>query len=243
MTPLASGWTRLGWFVCAVVMTVALVPAGVAAQAELLPAATLRSVPGLSDQVWPADFNRDGFPDLAGGRNSVQIALGNGDGTFRPPVSTGTVGGVRGVGDLNGDRFIDIVAVFGTDRLLVLPGNGDGTFQPARPVFPGEGFELRSVMVVDLDNDGRRDLAFSEYTDLNTWALFVLAGRGDFTFEEPILVPTGGPAQGTTGDFNGDGLLDIALAHMFSRELTIHLNSGQLQFTSTSVALPYLPPI
>ena len=208
---------RLGWFVCAGLITVGLVPAGAAAQSELVPAATLRSVSGLADQVWPADFNRDGFPDLAGGWGSVQIALGNGDGTFKPPVPAALDGMVRGVGDMNGDRFVDIIA-FSGEGLVVLPGNGNGTFQPARVV--GNGWN-DFVLVVDLNHDGRRDLALRGADPVSgRLALVVLAGRGDFTFEEPVavsLLTDFGPAQGTTGDFNGDGLLDIALAPYLPR--------------------------
>src|SRR5205823_3386561 len=54
-----------------------------------------------------ADFNGDGLADLATGdpaHNSVAIHLGNGDGTFQPPINTPFPGGYGNiaVADFNG---------------------------------------------------------------------------------------------------------------------------------------------
>src|ERR1700675_1681583 len=59
-----------------------------------------------ADAIVTGDFNSDGIPDLAMASNSgVSVALGKGDGTFRPRVNY-AVGGVPvfiAVADLNGD--------------------------------------------------------------------------------------------------------------------------------------------
>jgi hypothetical protein len=60
-----------------------------------------------------ADFNGDGFPDLAVANclsNTVSVLLGNGDGTFQAATSyaVGKQPISVGVGDFNGDGFIDI---------------------------------------------------------------------------------------------------------------------------------------
>src|SRR5687767_4085426 len=97
---------RYSWLVAALLITAEVGPPPTA-QAPLLPFAGLRVLPQTHGQVWPADFNRDGITDLASGADDivsegeefVQIALGHGDGTFRAPIVSTTIGMVRAVGE------------------------------------------------------------------------------------------------------------------------------------------------
>jgi len=78
------------------------------------------------------------------GTNSVQVLLGNGDGTFRTPGAYAVGAAPSGivVADFNSDGNPDI-AVTNTndDTISILLGNGDGTFQPATtvPLVNGKG--------------------------------------------------------------------------------------------------------
>jgi hypothetical protein len=113
------------------------------------------------------DFNGDGKLDLAvaimgnpNSNGSVDVLLGNGDGTFQ--AGTSYVVGSRpnsiAVGDFNGDGKVDLaVANQSSDSVSVLAGNGDGTFQPA--VNFGAGSFPYSVAVGDFNGDGKPDLA------------------------------------------------------------------------------------
>jgi hypothetical protein len=76
------------------------------------------------------DFNRDGKLDFAVAANSLQVFLGNGDGTFQPPANylTGTGAFYVSAADLNHDGKLDLV-VTDLAGLFILMGNGDGTFQ------------------------------------------------------------------------------------------------------------------
>jgi len=90
------------------------------------------------------DVNRDGKLDLivSGCQNScfpqggfISVLLGNGDGTFRTPVSYSTGEAYSRallVLDLNGDGTMDMVA-YASD-LIVFIGNGEGTFLPPHDI-------------------------------------------------------------------------------------------------------------
>jgi hypothetical protein len=166
------------------------------------------------------DFNRDGFKDLVvtnASSNTISVLLGNGNGTFLGPQSfaAGTHPGSVAVGDFNGDGKLDlVVANSGTNTVSVLLGNGDGTFVGAR------GFDAGStpvsVHVGDFNGDRITDLVVANAGSSNT--VSVLLGNGDGTFQPPRNVPAGGDpgsvvAGVTVGDFNGDGIQDLAVAN------------------------------
>lgn len=104
------------------------------------------------------DVNNDGFPDIV--TPGLYILIGNGDGTFKPPVLH-TLYGVTNLQlrDINNDGKLDVVAVAGLNGFLdVLLGNGNGTFQTAKNfgVFLGRV----TIGVADLNGDGLLDVAY-----------------------------------------------------------------------------------
>jgi len=182
-----------------------------------------------------ADFNGDGKADLAvsdTGSRVLSISLGNGDGTFQqaatyPVPSTCQLASLF-VGDFNGDNKIDL---FGFclvgNQVLVFPGDGDGTFGTAIPsplpalAFAGDipilGIAAgMNGTVGDFNGDGKLDLVVALVTDLtnfppSTTSAFFVPGNGDGTFGTAIeLTQTNQAVSITSGDFNGDGKLDLA---------------------------------
>jgi len=113
------------------------------------------------------DFNDDGNLDIATGIQTagqtvegfIQIALGNGDGTFRAAPSVPNVTRVTTpllVGDINGDGNLDLI----TGGLGYF-GQGDGTF----PTFSGTSPNPNTyVLTGDFNGDGSLDLVSEEYT-------------------------------------------------------------------------------
>jgi hypothetical protein len=119
-----------------------------------------------------SDFNGDGKLDVAVANsqaNSVGILLGQGDGTFQPPVNypTGSVPYSIAIADFNNDGKIDIaVANSQSNSAGVLLGNGDGTFQPVAN-FSGGGPNTLSIAAGDFNGDGTIDLALANESFLS----------------------------------------------------------------------------
>lgn len=175
-----------------------------------------RTVVSGGNPSWVAvgDFNHDGHADIAvanepdpnfpltpatvGGpaHNSVSILLGNGDGTFQPSIDTPTLGALRlAVADFNGDGKLDLAVATGTSSpVQILLGNGDGTFVVSSTTVNSVDGRL---LVADFNHDSKLDLLTSGSELLGN-------GDGTFTLGPPI------PGAWIAGDFNGDGLTDLA---------------------------------
>lgn len=169
-----------------------------------------------SYQLAAGDFNGDGKVDLAvadGGSNKsngeLVVLLGNGDGTFRQPISEGARNQIAvAVADFNGDGKADLVAYnWVSSEILILLGNGSGGFGYGNSQeYPISG--VSGVVVADFNGDGKPDVAVMS----NFKAPVVLLGNGDGTFTTAASPAYNGDLilQAAAGDFNGDGLSDLA---------------------------------
>ena len=193
-----------------------------------------------------ADFNGDGRPDLVvvlPYRNEVQVLLSNGDGTFAPMPPILIPDGVDFVatGDFNGDGKADIVTTLGgATNLTILLGNGDGTFAAAA-ASPAVEYEVWDVVVGDFNGDGISDLAVQNVEgSAQGWVTILLGNRnGTFTLSDNL--PIDNPSSYmTVGDFNGDGILDLAGSTYVggscpsSGSVAVMLGNGDGTFTRTA---------
>lgn len=165
---------------------------------------TFRTGPALSPPGEPfaADFNGDGITDiLVGPPGRATVVLSNGDGTFRTPIAVPACSELHIIGDFNGDGKPDLIC-----SNAVLLGNGDGTFQTPIPHSLAIGGNL--LVVADFNHDGILDILDLQPSN----ALAVALGRGDGTFATETVAVAAAPRFqfGVTGDFNGDGIPDLA---------------------------------
>ena len=182
----------------------------------------LGAVTGLSiDAV--GDFNGDGKPDiLQQGNGTLLVLLGNGDGTFRPAISTPSGAALASlvVEDLNGDGKADVIGVFGTNIIVYL-SKSDGTFAPGVPYSLGTATAPASATVLlspgDFNGDKHLDIGVSLPSSTNQRAgtEVVFLGNGDGTLQ-PAKVSPGTlaefPESAAVGDFNGDGKADLVVS-------------------------------
>ena len=87
------------------------------------------------------------------------------------------------------------------------------SFSPATS-FPA-GTNPQAVVTADFNNDGKLDLATSNYDQMTgDGAVTVLLGNGDGSFQPAQTSATGPyPVSLAAGDFNADGKLDLATAN------------------------------
>jgi hypothetical protein len=145
---------------------------------------------------------------------AVQVALGNGDGTFKKASDNPAGPYLRGVviADFNGDHRNDLAIAEWGGSIDIFLGNGDGTFAAPKNTDVTGANDSVSPVVADFNHDGLLDIAVgSDGYDMLT----VLLGKGDgtFTVQQPIHFGNGSEVPSiATADFNGDGIPDLVAA-------------------------------
>lgn len=161
-------------------------------------------------------------------------------------LATGVYPQVLGV-DLNKDGNIDLIAAGVTDPatqkkgIAVFLGNGDGTFR-AGTVYDVNPTPSQSFIVDDLNGDGIADILVPNPSASGGTQLTALIGKGDGTFtigpSTPIALGSlytllGVSQPIATGDFNGDGKVDVLTA-----DGMLYPGRGDGSFGAGTQALP-----
>ncbi len=186
-----------------------------------------------------ADFNNDGYPDLAVLNytdGSVSIFLNNGYGTFGEQniYSVMTHPYAFTVSDFNNDSFPDIVATCSEANVIsYLENNGDGTFKP-RINSPTQQFPF-GLDAYDFNSDLYTDIAV---INRHSETFQILTNNHDGTFTPTFSAYTGaGPGFLTIGNLDGDRFPEIAVTRSYDylwftiSALTIFRNNHDGTFT------------
>lgn len=172
------------------------------------------------------DVNGDGFADVVASytyfdfisdvSHGISVSLGRGDGSFTagPKIQNIPLQPSELVfGNFNGDNLPDLLVTHHEEpRISVYLNFGDGSFFEA-PAIALE-YPARRMLLHDLNGDDDPDLVVlydtfgAEQVDM----LSVLQGNGAGSFQPPTHYTLGKqPVGATLGDFDRDGVLDLAV--------------------------------
>ncbi|CAF4886753.1 unnamed protein product [Rotaria sp. Silwood1] len=168
-----------------------------------------------------SDFNNDNKLDIVVANsqtNNIGLFFGYGNGTFATQVTYSVLTGFNlhsiVADDFNNDNILDIViASYATNDVNVFFGSFNSTFSDQVQYSTGDYSQPSSVVIDDFNNDDKLDIAVANRNSSN---LGIFLGYGDGSFSTQMTYSTGSnsnPRSITVGDFNGDGLLDIAVAN------------------------------
>jgi Bacterial Ig-like domain (group 3)/FG-GAP-like repeat len=191
-----------------------------------------------------ADVNHDGKLDLIasfgqGLTSNVGVMLGNGDGTFQPPIlspgessNTSYVDFTAGaaVVDVNGDGAVDLIAADPSTRTITIYfGDNTGHFLLQSTTF--DGGAPNAIYVGDLNGDGHPDFVSHGLYGADA-SVYINNGNGTFT--PGAVYSTRYIGTLVLADMNHDGRLDMVTTDS-DNGVEILAGNGNGTFSTTSI--------
>ena len=188
------------------------------------------------DFIAIADLNNDSHEDLMvilSEWYGLGVFLGYGNGTFAPQtvLYRSILYGINSIAveDLNNDGRLDLVLSlrYEGDNIQVYLGYGNGSFDSTAHFSAAIGFGIHSVIVADMNRDGRLDIIAQE---IYSSALHLLFGYGNGTFgNQSTFISNSGwsPCVLRIDDLNNDTFLDVLVAYCQSSQIGIYLGESK----------------
>lgn len=190
-----------------------------------------------------ADVNGDGIPDIVAppsrlGDAQLHVWIGNGKGGFtawplqfiengKPTREFAIDYGAVAVGDIDGDRQLDIVTASHSAGLVSLFGDGKGKFRVVRRGLPTRNFSAQAITLVDADGDGKLDIVASAdgligaSTSQDQIRVFLYRGTDGWQYKNDGILGGFYSNSLNAWDFNGDGRKDVLTGSHFIGALTL----------------------
>ena len=156
---------------------------------------------------------------------STSTASWSAFGSGLPGTSSGRYFGGLGLGDVNGDGWMDIAAPVptawyadSTNAVYVYTSSATSAFTLAHTFSPGES--TNEAEIADMDGDSKNDIIFSTYSGIE-----VHFGSGSATSWTESSPPSANhEIDGIgVGDLNNDALLDMVCTPYFDSDNKVHL--------------------
>ncbi len=198
------------------------------------------------------DFDGDGKPEIVLSQSSNQVSIfknQSSPGTISfssDPVNIALPNGATAYGlalaDLDNDKKTEIIVGTNFDRnVYILPNKStESTIQFGSPLTINTPSGNLNLMVGDLDNDSRPDIALTNFNNVFL-GIFLNAttSPGDIRFGSMTTFSTELRPWGLQmTDVDGDGLTDVLVAHSYTQDISVFKNystAGKVNFVQSII--------
>ncbi len=206
-------------------------------------ASTYGRTPLATGDAWNVavgDFNKDGKMDrarIASSGTTVLVELRNiaNTGYDTPIAVTVATSKWLALGDMNADGNLDIVVsreTPSTVNIYYADITGIAFSSSETPGIPSGS--AKDINLADLNNDGYLDMLITNHTSIAANIIYRNVMNDDWLTPVPLPGAGGEAYESYMADFNGDGLVDIALGGYDNNAVNIYLRNA----TNTDFVTP-----